>query len=71
MEDLYASVHRAIRAAPQKEEKKEKRDWKAMDVRLRTPRLTREERVQRLSEKIAAKRQAAADAAAAAAAAAT
>jgi large subunit ribosomal protein L5e len=64
LEDLYRSAHSQIRADPAAAPKKEARDYKGMDVRLRTPRMSYDEKAKRLAARIQTRRDAIAAAAA-------
>ena len=58
LEDLYAEAHRAIREDPNKEEetkgeKKSKEEWKKESLKYRKPKLTKEEKRERVKARIA------------------
>ena len=58
LEDLYTEAHKAIREDPFKKDedegdKKSKDEWKAESKKFRTPKLTKEQKEQRIKEKIA------------------
>lgn len=58
LEDLYTEAHKAIREDPFKKdddegEKKDKEHWKAEGKKYKTAKLTREEKNQKIKEKIA------------------
>jgi large subunit ribosomal protein L5e len=59
LEELYTEAHAAIREDPFKKdddegEKKDKEFWKAEGKKHKTPKMTKEEKEQRIKEKIAA-----------------
>ncbi|KAF2834231.1 60S ribosomal protein L5 [Patellaria atrata CBS 101060] len=58
LEELYAEAHKAIREDPFKKdddegEKKSKDEWKKESLKYRTPKLTKDEKVERVKAKIA------------------
>ena len=59
LEEIYAEAHKAIREDPWKKdedegEKKTKEEWKAESLKYRTPKLSKEEKQERVKAKIEA-----------------